>query len=170
MNFKEGMRRLALVAGGLGAVAGGYFSYLQVTGLNARRAHHKEFQSLLSTAAVQKDIQLLKTGLPAAKDPTPAFSYAHHGQDWFDAVAAIVGSTDGWAVEEGGVSRIYFDGKGEVNCIATADGLRVYPVEAPGIGSYVQIPVWPVLGFILPWASLMVFAWIVAGFSHKRAA
>jgi hypothetical protein len=167
MNFREGMRRLALVAGALGAVAGCFVSYLQVSELTAKRERHKEFQMLLSAPAVQKELKLLKTGLQDAKDPTPAFKYAHHGQNWFDAVAAISGSTDGWTVGEDGVSKIFFGSGSEVNCIATTEGLRHYPTDLPSAGSYLLALGWPVLGFIVPWGALTMLAWIIAGFAHK---
>src|ERR1019366_7538482 len=120
MDFKEGMRRLALVAGIVGACVGAYVSYLQIGSLVSQRTRHDSFLSLINTPAVQKDIQLLKTGLPEAKDPGYSFKDAHHGQDWFDAVAAVSGSTDGWAIGEGGGSKIYFSGNGQVNCIANS--------------------------------------------------
>jgi hypothetical protein len=167
MNFKEGMRRLALVAGALGACVGAYISYVEMNSLSTQRARHNEFQSLLSTPAVQRELRFLKNELPKAKDPAPAFKYAHHGQDWFDAAAAIDGATDGWVIKEAGVGKIYFGSHEEVNCISTEDGLRLYPTESPSLGSYLRALIWPILGFILPWVFLTVMTWVVTGFSHK---
>ena len=82
------------------------------------------------------------------------------------ASLAINGSTDGWIVNEGGVAKIYFGPHEGVNCIATADGLRLYPGEAPKLSMYLLLLIWPVTGFLLPWAVFKVIEWIVAGFAH----
>ena len=95
MNLKEGMRRLALVAGVVGAAGGVCLSYADFGKLRTQRAQHDEFQYLLSRPLVQREVRFLKNELPKAKEPGPWLKYAHHGQDWFDAAAAISGSTDG---------------------------------------------------------------------------
>ena len=161
MDAREGMRRLGLVAGALGAVTGLCVSYVQILGLLEQRARFKEFQSVLSSPVLQREIQFLNNRLAGNKDPD--FSSHHHGQGWFDAVAAISGSTDGWKVEEGGVNKIYFE-RNEVKTIERADGEIVSKGNNPTLWPYLLLPV---LGFCVPWGTLKALTWVASGFFPK---
>jgi hypothetical protein len=59
MNIREGMRRMGLVAGVLGAGLGAIVSYLQLPPLLAQRAQYDTFQSLASSPTVQREIENL---------------------------------------------------------------------------------------------------------------
>ncbi len=60
MNVREGMRRLGLVAGVLGAGFGAYLAYSQLQPLQKQRAQYRTFQSLISSPGVEKEIEFLK--------------------------------------------------------------------------------------------------------------
>ena len=75
MNAKEGMRRVGLVAGVLGACVGSYVSYTYSVALLEQRHQHEEFQSLASSPVVRQEVLFLKNNLSlskAAKTPRDA--------------------------------------------------------------------------------------------------
>lgn len=171
MNLKEGLRRIGLAAGSIGACIGLWASYVTAKDIHYQRERNSRFETLLNSPAVQRDVLLLTKGLRNAKDPTPAFKYAHNGQGWFEAVAAANGSLEGWLVNEDGVSRIYLDGRGNVIRIQDTEQNSFYPdpdpAPPPNILSYAIVLVFPIIGFLVPWGVLKGLSWIVAGFSHR---
>lgn len=54
MNLKEGTRRLALLLGVAGAIAGGVVSYPQLQSLMRQRADHRQFEQLANSGLVQE--------------------------------------------------------------------------------------------------------------------
>jgi hypothetical protein len=140
MNVREGMRRLGLVVGVLGGMAGTFAAYSQSQPLLAQRAKYNAFQTLVSSPTMKKEIEILRTrirdilkGLPPGLTPVPAPSDvipANAGGDWFqqnapkenpsqrdskegddgDLVEALYGSTHGWKINRRGVRAIYFWG------------------------------------------------------------
>jgi hypothetical protein len=50
--------------------------------------------------------------------------------------------------------------------IKTPDGRTVYPVSAPGAGSYFLIVILPFLGFFVPWGVVRAIGWVVIGFAQ----
>jgi hypothetical protein len=64
MNVREGMRRLALLVGVLGAIAGCFASYAVILrdALEAR-ARHKAFELLATPDVVQQERKILRTGV-----------------------------------------------------------------------------------------------------------
>ena len=54
MNLKEGARRLALLLGVVGAICGGFVSYLEWQSISAERANHARFESLATSNVVEQ--------------------------------------------------------------------------------------------------------------------
>ncbi len=139
MNVREGMRRVGLVAGVLGGIAGALAAYTQLQPLLAQRGQYKAFQVLVSSPTVSKEIEYLRASIrdqpllpPGATPVLPVPT----GGDWFqrnapnskavsppvsspqatardkdlDLLAALCGSTDGWKINKGGVRAIGFWG------------------------------------------------------------
>lgn len=172
MNFKEGLRRIGLAAGVIGACLGLFTSYLHGTDIHYQRERHSRFETLLNSPAVQRDICFLTKDLSNAQDQTTlskVYEQFHDGQNMFNAVAATSGDADGWIVNAGGVSRIYFDKKEQVTSIQDSEHNTFYSDPNPSILSYIVILVWPIIGFLIPWGVVKGFSWIVAGFSHRPA-
>jgi hypothetical protein len=169
MNVREGMRRLGLVAGFLGASAGAVVAYIQLQPLLARRAQYRTFQTLVSSPVVQKKIESLN-------DP-------------FDEFGGYMVSAE---INQGGIKTIYFRphripsfeefkkqfkkqggtptakasfSAADVSEIETDDSKTVDRTEPVALWSYLFIPVFPVLGFFLPWGAIKTFMWIGLGFS-----
>ena len=136
MNIKEGVRRLGLVVGVLGASAGAVVAYTRLQPLLTQRAQWKAFQSLVSCAAVQKEIAFLKkdaakrqfapwdfdivvsagTAPPGpwsryAGDSTDPYAEFQVPKDWLQSAEAraLDGSSEGWKVDMDGVRAIHFE-------------------------------------------------------------
>jgi len=70
MSLQEGVRRLGLVAGTLGACAGAAFSIVQLSDLRHREARHAAFQHLAQSPAVQKQVTTIKSlAIPTSGTP-----------------------------------------------------------------------------------------------------
>ncbi len=281
---------MGLAAGVLGACAGAVVAYIQLQPLLEQRAQYKTFQSLVTSGAVQKEVESLRTtlaqgctkcrtdpktgvtldmgtyqpipqgatigqpqsqpidisaGLVPKAEPRPrpkgqklsivstepirdrsAQTGQYTGADlaqvpppatlpasWFDEVAAVCGDVKGWNVNRDGIKTIYFNGKScaspatsaptvgpwakyaqsdptkanpynayggqsvgkperisadEINLIETADGRQIYKTDPPTFRSYLLLPVFPVLGFFLPWGVIRTLTWIGVGFYSGR--
>ena len=113
MNVKEGMRRLGLVLGVLGAGAGTVFSYLQLQPLLVQRAQYRAFQTLVTSRIIQQEAESLKNALskkaqPFAPPPPPPKcqgrsktrplgrreSLPVHGREraWFEGFTGVAGA------------------------------------------------------------------------------
>jgi len=55
----------------------------------------------------------------------------------------------------------------DISGIEPDDGQEVYRADLPGLWSYLLIPVFPVLGFFLPWGAIKTLTWIGLGFSRS---
>jgi hypothetical protein len=54
MNLREGTRRLALLLGAVGAIIGGFASYMQLQTVLDQRARHNRFEQLATSDVVQQ--------------------------------------------------------------------------------------------------------------------
>jgi hypothetical protein len=55
MNLKEGTRRLALLFGVLGAIVGGFASYIELQPVLSQRAQHNKFEQLVASDIVRRE-------------------------------------------------------------------------------------------------------------------
>jgi hypothetical protein len=187
MNVREGMRRLGLVVGVLGASAAVFVSYNYLQTVLTQRARYQAFQALLSSPVVQKEAEFLRNAAanhslvvgPGSRYQTDATGTICETVECF-----VTGPATGWMVNKSGVKALYFwaspydhspipDKKkptvsaADVSEIEKDNGQRVYRTEAPGLRSYLLIPVFPVLGFCLPWGAIKTLTWIGLGFSRS---
>lgn len=208
MNVKEGMRRLGLVAGLLGAAGGAFLSYIQLRPLLAQRAQSRTFKMLVSSPVVTQELEDLNANRAAATATSP----------W---LAGPILSTE---INRGGIRAIHFGpwvgyrgvdpsgrktgkyrietdkGTYEVETTApvdlsklsdeqleayrrvlsakqkqhysandvieieTEDGNTVHRTDPPPQWTYLLAPVFPILGFLLPWGAIKTLTWIGTGF------
>jgi hypothetical protein len=171
MNVRKGMKRLAVFAGVLGAIAGGVASWIGLADLISTRARHKAFEQLATSDVVQQQRKLL-TAKP--------ISSLHPGV----VVTPISpGSTEGWVVtdspipppppgfipvdseiDKGGIKTIHWTRDYGVESIDMQDGQTVFPGQAPSLWSYLLVVILPVLGFLIPWGLVNAMVWVGAGF------
>lgn len=64
MNLREGTRRLALLLGALGIIAGGFASYVELQTVLPQRAAHDHFEQLANSEVVKQERMTLQ-GAPA---------------------------------------------------------------------------------------------------------
>ncbi len=79
MNLSEGTRRLALVLGGLGAIAGGVLSYVYLQPILHQRELHKAFEQLSNSDVVKEQRKTLQSPDPYAEFQKPAPTSAPRG-------------------------------------------------------------------------------------------
>ncbi|MGI9070872.1 MAG: hypothetical protein ACR2JB_06000 [Bryobacteraceae bacterium] len=140
MNFREGMRRLALLTGGLGALLGAGASFLALRDALERRTRSKAFDSLAASAIVQQERQWISIHRPpAGYEPT---------------------SSD---VNKRGIKTIHWGKNLTIESIDTEYG-TLYNTSAPSPWMYLSAVIWPVLGFLVPWGAIRAITWVVVGF------
>ena len=60
MNFREGTRRLAVLLGAVGAILGGFASYVELQSVIVQRASYNKFEQLAQSQAVRDARNCLK--------------------------------------------------------------------------------------------------------------
>lgn len=168
MNLREGTRRLALLLGAVGAIAGGFASYLELQPALEQRAAHIRFERLANSQVVgqarkecfgpwEKHLST-KENLPVKLVPPYCFMPID------DPNAANYTPSE---LNSGGIKAVHFENR-ETASIETQDGQTLYPTRAPGTWSYVLIAILPILGFFIPWGTVRAIGWVVAGFVEPR--
>ena len=172
MNFREGTRRLALLLGVLGTIAGGFASYLELQSVLSQRARHNKFEQLAASDVVQrecKNIQAQPNGWQIVPDDKLAKnagpSYKHFvaddgGPSEWDAQGNPISSR----LNRGDVRTIHWTKDFRVESLETVDGQTLYPTPAPAAWGYLFIALCPILGFIIPWGTVRAIGWVGAGF------
>ena len=145
MNLREGTRRLALLLGALGAILGGFVSYLELDSVMAQRASHNRFERLVNSDVVQRERKNLA--------------------DWV-SIDPKTGERTEWEqqINKGGIKSISWSKDNNVESIETEDGQYLFPTPAPSVWEYLSIPLFPLLGFIIPWGVVRAIGWVVTGF------
>jgi hypothetical protein len=187
MNVKEGMRRLALLVGVLGATLGCFASYVVLRDALAARARHKAFE-LLATSDVVQELRKMATV------DYGAFVKKYRWQVDYDALAKKYGGQpvppkggkqqidfskydpEPWepdatpisfGVNKGGIKTIHWTKDLGVESIETEDGATLYPTPAPTRWRYLLAAIFPLLGFAVPWGSVRALAWVGVGFLER---
>lgn len=153
MNLNEGTRRLALLLGGAGAILCGMLSYTHLQSVMRRKADNNRFEQLANSELVSRARQMEQGEQAPPKGWPPTVPYAHHFHY----------STE---VDEGGIKKIYWNRRYEVETIETADGQGLHPMPAPSAWSYVVIAMLPLFGFVVPWCAVRAIDWVGTGFAE----
>jgi len=186
MNFKEGMRRLALLLGGVGAIVGGLASYTLLQSAIRQRAEHTRFEQLSSLNIVT---QTKSEGSDVPTTPDRYTELASRLGGWTAGLGKMTLSEFGeWAKNKfpeysnlPNVARALRvlhkypqyqqfivpagpSPTGTRSDVLIEGGQTIYPTPAPGKWSYVVIAILPLLGFLIPWAAVRAIGWVGAGF------
>jgi len=187
MDFKEGTRRLALLLGVVGAILGGFASYVELRPVMRDRADHQMFEQLGNSPAVQqaRDSYLPPWQRHWKVPPKPGDVVVQNQpqqspvkKDFLDGATRIDGAQNpqenlppGWTqyapseLNSGGIKTVYWTGNLEVASIETTDGETLYPTPVPSLWLYLLITILPVLGFFIPWGATRAIGWVGAGFA-----
>ena len=183
MNLREGTRRLPRLLGALGAIAGGFASYLELQTVLDQRARHNKFEQLATSDVVKQERKALKEDFLAdafAIDPktgerlaAPQTAQPKHGP-WekyatpaspshireYDAQGNPISSQ----FDRGDVKTIHWTKDFRVESMETVDGQTLYPTPAQPKWLYLLVALLPGLGFFIPWGAIRAIGWVGAGF------
>jgi predicted small secreted protein len=145
MNLREGTRRLALLLGVVGAILGGFASYVELQTVLNQRARHNAFEQMANSEFVQQERKKLA--------------------DWV-SIEPKTGERADWyeLVDKGGINSIHWDKDNKIESIETQDGQTLYPTPAPSAWLYLLVALFPFLGFFIPWGAIRAIGWVGAGF------
>ena len=148
MNLKEGTRRTALLLGVVGALLGGFVSYLELDSVMGQLKRHNRFEQLVNSDVVKLERKKIA--------------------DW-KSIDPKSGERIQWGdqVDKGGIKTIQWSTDNEVESILTDDGQYLFPSPAPSAWEYLAIPGFLLLGFFLPWGVVRAIGWVVAGFMKR---
>lgn len=185
MNAKEGLRRLGLLLAVLGALAGCVGSLIYLADVLGDRDHAKRFQELARTywrVVQQTPITLgekssIASQLPVPKlGPTPPKGFENYQAIPYSQIQTPPGYQEYQgkppqqqdaarkeALRRNGIDEWYFENEGKLSYIKATDGTTVYAATEP-VWSYLLLPVFPVLGFIIPWGAVRLVTWVGSGF------
>lgn len=159
MNLREGTRRLALLLGVVGAIWGGFASYVDLKTTLEQKTRHNKFEQMASSNVVQQERKRLMDEEKKGIYTSCALQTPSSGSSCFDSVV-IGGGIKAIAWDR---DRIWNDSFG-VYSIETQDGQTLYPTPAPAAWQYFLIALFPVFGFIIPWGTVRAIGWVGAGF------
>jgi hypothetical protein len=91
MNLKEGTRRLALLLGAVGAIFGGFSSYLELHTILEQGARHNKFEQLADSDVVQRERKCRLAGMTSgcSDDPYAATAIQAPAGDPYVATAEL---------------------------------------------------------------------------------
>lgn len=191
MNLKEGARRLAVLLGVVGAILGGFASYVELQPVMRQRAEHKRFEQLANSPVVQEarkscfesnaasehgpweKYQAQALPPPSKIPPPPSGTIVIRGApraDFFTPPYCFIPVDDPNAsdytpseLNSSEIKTAHFENR-DIASIETTAGQTVYPTPAPVWWAYLLIGICPVLGFFLPWGAVRAIGWVGAGF------
>lgn len=177
MNLREGIRRLALLLGVVGAILGGIASYSELQSVLKQRARHVRFEQLANSDIVQHERKAYKESDPyAAKGGGLIFKAPDDSRRWVpksqEAAALQSGGVlidDGrtYSVETEGIKVIHWTKDYGIESIETGDGQTLYPTPAPTWWTYFLLAFFPLIGFFIPWGAVRGIGWVGAGFAES---
>ena len=164
MNLREGTRRLALLLGAVGAVLGGFASFLELQSTLDQRTRHKQFEQLANSDVVKQERKCRSLGYASgcSQVPPPPPGYT------LDKPKYTIENSDGTPlaseVNRKGIRTIHWAKDYSVESIETEPDLYLYPEPAPGAWESLLIVLFPILGFFIPWGAVRAIGWVLAGF------
>jgi hypothetical protein len=180
MNLREGTRRLALLLGAVGAILGGFVSYLELQSILNQKERHARFELLANSDVLKQERSFIQRTTPPIIAPE-----ADAGSSEFDPTQAFIAlpenkksavllqlSTETQtrlldqvrSLRLAGVKAIHWTQNLGVASIETDDGKTLYPTPAPNRWLYLLAAICPLLGFALPWGLIRAVGWVGAGF------
>jgi hypothetical protein len=164
-NVIEGLRRFGIVLGVAGFCLGGIGSYSYLEPLLERRAAYRadyaEHQGIETVHFYKYDGETIKAKLAAKVEPSTADIadiVTSHGKTLHPIdpeFRRLMTSKAVHSILESETTGALFD-------VGRDHSAQPQP---PRFWEYLLVPVIPLLGFLLPWGTIKILAWIVAGFA-----
>ena len=152
MNFREGMRRVGLVLGGIGFCAGCFVSNDYLDPLLRQRAEAKQFQA---------DEVIIKNLAPRSRfDVDRARKSGYTNREIIEYLSSV-------GPIPSGTSAIMPETVKADPLVRAAREWGAEP-EAPSLWQYLPALAFPLLGFLVPWGTLKTLTWIGMGFAIPR--
>jgi hypothetical protein len=148
VNLREGTRRLAMLLGMAGVIVGGLASYVELQAALEQRARRNRFEGLVNSDVVRQE----------RKDQAAG---------WVPIDPKTGERTTDQLVNKGGIKTIRWTEENEVESIETVDGEYLFPTPAPSAGTYLLVPLLPILGFLIPWGAIRAIGWVGVGFTQS---
>lgn len=188
INAKEGMRRLAVLLGVVGAILGGFASFMELRTTLDQRARHNRFERLANSDVAKQakpdwftqnapesadhSMSEPQALLPATVDAFLAApeerqreALANMSVPAKTALLEALRQRNESVVDKDGIKTIHWTEDYGVESIETEDGQTLYPTPAPSVWTYLLIALFPVLGFFIPWSVIRAIGWVGAGFT-----
>jgi hypothetical protein len=185
MNFGQGMRRLAIFLGALGAIAGGAHAYKVLKFVPSERYQHKVFEKLAASDVVKQDQSVLRSAKEHGAIPdgpissellnpkntatfkvkdaqAPPSTLPPDFRDW-DSTKPVTKP-----VSNNGIRVIFYKPDLTVDSFGMQDGGIVTSEPAPSVWLYLLWIAYPVLGFAVSWGAVCGLGWVIVGF-HQTA-
>lgn len=179
VNFREGMRRLGLLLGVLGACVGAVAAWEGTRTAWIALTEHRRFESVLASPTMRKvakaaradaDAQIVSesamTKIPLPPGATLVSPSAHASDPWEQAARDYKGQHV--LVRLDGVDQVTVDKTGLITSIDLSTGESVEKTDAPHIWAFLPLLLLPAIGFLVPWGLVRVMAWIAVGFFAPR--
>jgi hypothetical protein len=173
----------------MGAIFGGFASYLDLQSVLNQRERHARFEQLANSDDAQKERKCRLLGYASGcfqiKLPAGATLVKQDQNKKEDPYAATAepSQTNGVPTKfsatemedavplpselnEGGIKTINW-AKGwdyTIESIETENNQTIYPTPAPNRWLYLVAAILPLLGFVLPWGLVRAVGWVGAGF------
>jgi hypothetical protein len=164
MNLREGTRRLALLLGAVGAILGGFVSYLELQTVLSQRSQHNKFEQLTASDVVTQERKCRLLGYYSGCSELPPLPQGYTLDKPKYTIEEPDGRPGASELSKGDIKTIQWTKKYDVESIVTEDGQTLYPTPAPSVWLYLLVALFPVLGFLIPWGAIRAIEWVVAGF------
>jgi hypothetical protein len=192
MNLREGTRRLALLLGALGAIVGGFASYMELQSVMDQRARHNKFEQLAASDVVKREraseaVSVLRGLTEDRQKAILARLSPDLKRDILAKLTILTKSPPGPALlppdappgsipyqpmpadspsepNRGGIKAIHWTNDIDVESIETEDGQALHPTATRSAWEYLLVALLPVFGFLIPWGAVRAIGWVGAGF------
>ena len=182
VNFREGMRRLGLLLGLLGACAGAVVAWDGTRTAWTAYKTHGRFESVMASPTMQNVAKAARddansqvvSGGATTKVPklstfgdAPLSPSAHASDPWEQAARDY--NKQRILVKIDGIDQVTVDQAGLITSIYLSTGESVERTDAPHIWAFLPLLFYPALGFLIPWGAVRVITWVGGGFFESRS-
>jgi hypothetical protein len=189
MNVREGMRRLGIVLGVLGSAVGILSGFESAQNLWNAHITHQRFESLMASPtmlSIAKDIKWFDTEDSKKADQLTAdpdfLKLSDDEQKYIlgrvKRQGAASPTTGGTApsderhvmdvlVNLDGVKEVIVDKSGQISSVILQTGESIPRTEQPTLMAFMSLILYPVGGFLAPWGTIRVLAWLASGFLSR---